>query len=90
VRRLIGPAAAGTMYNELHKLAVVIRTLPTVDASRDPADNFLLATALAGKASYLATGDKRDLLVLKVFEKTRIVTARQLLTVLRAATDKAR
>ena len=57
LRRFIEPAAAGTMYNALGKLAVVLTDLSTVDASRDPADNFLLATARAGAADYLATGD---------------------------------
>jgi putative PIN family toxin of toxin-antitoxin system len=78
VRRFIESAAAGTLYNELRKLALVLTELPVVEASRDAADNFLLATALAGEAEYLATGDKRDLLAMKRFERTRIVTARRL------------
>jgi putative PIN family toxin of toxin-antitoxin system len=82
VRRYIEPAAAGTMYNELRKLALVLPDLPSVDASRDPSDNFLLATAYAAGAEYLATGDKRDLLTMKRFERTRIVTARQLVKLL--------
>jgi putative PIN family toxin of toxin-antitoxin system len=87
LRRFITPAAAGTMHNELQKLAIVIADLPTVDASKDPADNFLLATALKGKADYLATGDKRGLLAPKTFEHTRIVTARRLLKVLGVAIE---
>jgi len=50
--------------------------------SRDPEDNFLLATALAGKASFLVTND-RDLLDIPAIERKRfkfeIVTPRQLL-----------
>lgn len=45
----------------------------TVKICRDPKDNFLLALAKDGKADYLLTGDK-DLLELKKFEKTNIIT----------------
>ena len=44
-----------------------------VDICRDPKDNFLLALAKDGNADYLITGDN-DLLVLKEFGKTKIVT----------------
>lgn len=51
-------------------------------ASRDPDDNFLLATAVAGKASFLITND-RDLLDIPATQRKRfkfeIVTPRQLL-----------
>ena len=56
----------------------VIRIVPkkNVSKSRDPKDDMLLALSLAGRADYLVTGDK-DLLVLRKFEKTRIVTPRE-------------
>ncbi len=79
LRPFIEPAAAGAMHNELRLLAVLIEKLPAVDASRDPADNFLLAMAQAGEADVLVTGDKHDLLSLKAFQRTRIITARQFL-----------
>ena len=79
LRPFIEPTAAGAMHNELKRLAVLIAKLPIVDASRDPGDNFLLAMAQAGEADVLVTGDKHDLLSLKVFQRTRIVTARQFL-----------
>lgn len=79
IRRYIEPAAAGTMHNELRRLAVLVTELPSVETSRDPADNFLLAMAQAGEADFLVTGDKHDLLSLGTFGRTRIVTARQLL-----------
>ncbi|SMD34872.1 hypothetical protein SAMN04488029_2224 [Reichenbachiella faecimaris] len=44
-----------------------------VNVCRDPNDDFLLALAKDAKADFLITGDK-DLLTLKVFEKTKIVT----------------
>jgi len=52
--------------------------LPELDLSPDPDDNPVLAMAVAGRADYLVTGDKRDLLALKKVEKARIVTARAL------------
>lgn len=79
VKQRIDPAAAGTLYNELHHLAVVLRNLPEIDVSSDAGDNFLLAMAQAGKADFLVSGDKRHVLSLKTFETTRIVTARQML-----------
>ena len=44
-----------------------------VDICRDPKDNFLLAMAKDSEADFLITGDK-DLLVLKQFEETVILT----------------
>ena len=78
VRQYIEPAAAGTLYNELRRLAVVVEALPMIDIFQDPRDNFLLAMAQAGKVDFLVTGDKHDLLSIGSFEKTRIVTARQM------------
>jgi len=43
---------------------------------RDPKDDFLLALAKQSKADYLVTGDK-DLLEMKEFGGTKIVTAKQ-------------
>jgi uncharacterized protein len=90
VRRYIEPAAAGTMHNQLRRLAVFRTDLPVVEESRDPADNFLLAMAQVGDADFLVTGDKHDLLALGVFERTRIITARQLLERLGAKPQRKR
>jgi putative PIN family toxin of toxin-antitoxin system len=81
VRRFIGPATAGSLVNDLRHFAELLTALPNVDVSEDPADNFLLAMAEAGRADYLATGDKRDVLVLKRHGPTRIVTAKRLLQI---------
>ena len=53
-----------------------IKIKRTVDGSRDPKDNFLLALALDGKADYLITGDIH-LLELKAIGSTMIVTLSQ-------------
>jgi putative PIN family toxin of toxin-antitoxin system len=44
-----------------------------VTICRDPKDNFLLALAKDSKADYLLTGDN-DLLDIKKFDKTKIIT----------------
>lgn len=46
--------------------------------SRDSKDNKFLDLAYAAKAEYLITGDK-DLLILKKFKKTKIVSPKQFL-----------
>jgi uncharacterized protein len=79
VRAFIEPAAAGSMFNEIRRLAERPSKLPSIDRSKDPADNFLLALAQAGHADYLVTGDKDHLLSLGTFGPTRIITARELL-----------
>ena len=54
-----------------------------IDVSVDPDDNPLLATAVAGEADYLVSGDKSGVLALKRIRNTRILTARQFLTELK-------
>ena len=65
--------------DEYEKLVSLLRTdaelvdvRSTIEVCRDPKDNFLLALAKDGAVDYLITGDL-DLLVLKEFEKTKIV-----------------
>jgi hypothetical protein len=49
---------------------------------RDPKDNFLISFAFDANLDYLITGD-RDLLTLRAFDKTRIVTFAEFLDILR-------
>ena len=49
---------------------------PVSGICRDPNDNQILACALAAEADYLVTGDS-DLLDLKVFKSTKIVTPKE-------------
>ena len=76
---MIRPAEAGRLINQIRYLAITINSLPEVSASPDPWDNFVLAAVLGGRADYLVTGDKSDLLALRSFGPTRIVTIRQFL-----------
>lgn len=57
-------------------------TLPGV--TRDPKDDFIVASALEGQASYIVSGD-RDLLVLEAYEGIQVVTPRQFIEVLAAS-----
>jgi uncharacterized protein len=82
LRPLLEPAAAGAMLNTLSAVAIVLKKLPTVDRSRDPGDNFVLAMAEAGEADYPVTGDRKDLLALKRHHRTRIVRVREFLKAL--------
>lgn len=42
-----------------------------------PADNRVLECAVEGKCSFIVSGDRRDLLILKKFQHVDIITARQ-------------
>ena len=61
----------------------MLTELPEVDLSRDPQDNPVIAMAIAGRADYLVTGDRRGLLSLKRVGATRIVTAAEFLKILK-------
>ncbi len=72
--------APGRLINELRDVAIVVSDMPIVSVSPDPYDNYLLAMASEGERDFLVTGDKRDLLGLKLYEGTRITTVREFLT----------
>lgn len=57
----------------IEQYAEFIDVVSKAIACRDEKDNFLLSLAIDGSANYLITGDK-DLLDLKRFGKTRIIT----------------
>ena len=71
----IKPYKAGSLVNEMKKLAEIVDALPRVRRSPDPANDFLLALSEAGRADYLVTGDKCGLLALEHHKETRIVSA---------------
>lgn len=64
------------LISELSENSDVMTDLPTVLLSPDPKDNPILATAIAGDADYLVTGDKRDLLSLIDVQGIPIITPR--------------
>lgn len=79
LRERLSPALAGRLVNQLRRLAVVVEKLPHVEVSSDPDGDHLLALAIAGRADFLVTGDKHDLLAIGRYAGTRIVTVRDLL-----------
>lgn len=83
VKALLRPTEAGNLVNGLKHHAIVLTELPKVHLSRDPDDNPVLAMAIAGKADYLVTGDRRGLLSLKRVGPTRVVTAAAFIKILK-------
>jgi putative PIN family toxin of toxin-antitoxin system len=79
IRERLAPALAGRFINELRDVAVMVKNVPAVTFCSDPDDNYLLAVAAAGAADFLVTGDKRHLLTIKLYERTRIITVRDFL-----------
>lgn len=59
--------------------ALILDEIPVVDLSPDPKDNPILATAIAGNADLIISGDKKHMLSLERVRGIPIVTARQAL-----------
>ena len=57
LRRFLKAHEAGTLLRGVRARAVVVPELPEIDLVDDPDDNLVLATALAGEADCLVTGD---------------------------------
>jgi putative PIN family toxin of toxin-antitoxin system len=83
IRARLKPALAGRLVNDLRELAEMVETLPPVEASPDPYDNYLLSIACGGEADYLVTGDKAGLLALGSHAGTKIVSVRDFMTLAR-------
>ena len=72
-KKYFSPDDLQDLLLKMSVLAHFIEVSSIVNACRDSKDNFLLALAKDSKADYLITGDK-DLLELKKFSKTSILT----------------
>lgn len=74
------------VIRSLEKLFLLHSTLLSpikrITLCRDPKDNKFLELAWEGRADYLISGDK-DLLSLKSFKSTRIVSPKEFLTIIR-------
>ncbi len=73
----IKPEEADDLFAVLGAVAEVVDELPEVNRSDDPDDNLILATAVAGKADLVVSGDKRHMLAVGNVEGIPIVTARE-------------
>lgn len=77
IQRVTTPHEIGKLINGLRQRAIVYEDLPNVEYSPDPDDNPIIAAAIAGKASYIVSGDKGDLLALGRVRGISIITARR-------------
>lgn len=77
LKRYIRPDEAEDLLYHLQAVGMVVAELPEVSLSPDPKDNPILATAVAGKADMLVSGDKGDMPALGNVEGIPIVTARE-------------
>lgn len=76
LKRYFDPVKVTELIDLLLVVAEWVAIKNEDDICRDPKDNFLLAMAKVAKADYLITGDS-DLLVLKKYQKTKIITVSQ-------------
>jgi len=67
----------------LYTQTILVEPKERVNISRDPDDNKFIEAAIQGKADYIVTGDKRDLLLLKEHKGIRIVPPVHFIQVLR-------
>ena len=78
-RRYFSPSDLEELLFQMQAHGEFITVTSSTTICRDPKDNFLLSLSKDGKASHLITGDK-DLLDLKRFAKTQIVTLKKYLS----------
>jgi hypothetical protein len=71
----------------LYKSAQIVEVHHTIKDCRDEKDNFILETAIRGKADYIVTGDK-DLLVLNPYRGKKIIGFREFEGIIKEAIKK--
>jgi putative PIN family toxin of toxin-antitoxin system len=67
--------------NILKTLAIIIEVKQNISYCRDPKDDKILEAAVNGHAQYIITGDE-DLLILKSFKNTQIISPKKYLDTL--------
>ncbi|MFZ1830021.1 MAG: putative toxin-antitoxin system toxin component, PIN family [Candidatus Competibacteraceae bacterium] len=83
LRERVRSAEAAILVDGLKNLATLAEYLPDIHLSRDADDDKILATALAGQADYLVSGDK-DLLSLPETCGVKIVTPRDAIDIIKS------
>lgn len=76
LRPHIDPAQARDFVENIEVLAVLATELPSLTAFPDPDDNLILATAIAGGATAVVSGDKSGMLALGEVEGIPILSVR--------------
>ncbi len=79
LKNRIHPLLAQEVLGNIDVRAIIATDLPTVDASPDPDDNAILATAIAGEADLIISGDRPGILNLGAIEGIPTTTARDAL-----------
>ncbi len=87
LRPYIHPEQARVFIENVEVLAIMAADLSVLELSPDPDDNVILATAVAGEAKAVVSGDKADVLALGDVEGIPIITAREALERLGLADD---
>ena len=75
--RLVDADQASAILESIATRALILDSLPVVYISPDPADNPILATAIAGRVDLIVSGDKKHVLMLGEVEGIPVVTARE-------------
>ena len=83
LRERVRGTEAAILVDGLKNLATLAEYLPDIQISRDADDDKILATALAGQADYLVSGDK-DLLCLSEICGVKIVTPRDAIDIIKS------
>ena len=76
------PSEAQEMLIGISTYGTVATSLPVITLSPDPDDNKIIATAIAGHADYIVSGDKSDMLSLHAASGIPIITAKQAINLL--------
>lgn len=75
--RFVSASQIKNFLELLHERSLHFETTSVVQHSPDPKDDFLLALCQDSGSEYLITGNKRDLLDLRSFGKTEILSLTQ-------------
>lgn len=76
LRPFILESEASLLIDNMDSIAIMVSDLVPIEVSTDPSDNWIIATAIAGKANLIVTGDKSDLLILGSVQRIEIVNPR--------------
>lgn len=87
LRKHFSAADIAEFLSLLYKSALIVEVHHTIKDCRDEKDNFILETAIRGKADYIVTGDK-DLLVLNPYRGKKIIGFREFEDILKELKDK--
>ena len=84
LRDRISPEQARDFLENIEAAAIMMTAVPEVNYSSNPDDNIILATAIAGNADLIVSGDKPGMLAIDEVEGIKIVTPREALDRLEA------